>query len=43
MLKVCPYTLTGNGKLKAVAQLSQWLPVSVTPGVIVFPVVVLVK
>ena len=39
-LKVCPYTLTGNGNVIAVTQSSQWLVVSVVPGVIVFPVVV---
>ena len=39
-LKVCPYTLTGNASVIAVAQSSQWLVVSVVPGVIVLPVVV---
>jgi len=38
-----PYTLTGNGKVIAVVQSSQWLPVSTTPNVIVLPVVVEVK
>jgi hypothetical protein len=36
-----PYTLTGKGRLMSVLQSSQWLPVSVPPGVIV-PVVVVV-
>jgi len=40
VVKVCPYTLAGNGKLITVAQSSQWFPVSVVPGVMVFPVVV---
>ena len=39
-LKVCPYTLTRNGNVIAVTQSSQWLVVSVVPGVIVLPVVV---
>jgi hypothetical protein len=39
-LKVCPYTLTGNGKAILVLQSSQWFPVSVVPGMIVLPVVV---
>jgi hypothetical protein len=43
LLKVCPYTVTGNGNVIRVTQSSQWFPVSVTPGTIVFPVVVLVK
>jgi hypothetical protein len=34
-----PYTLTGNGKVTCVVQSSQWLPISVPPGVIV-PVLV---
>jgi hypothetical protein len=36
-----PYTLTGNGRVMSVVQSSQWLPISVPPGVIV-PVVVAV-
>ena len=40
-LKVCPYTLTGNGNVIAVTQSSQWLPVSVVPATIA-PVLVLV-
>ena len=39
-LKLCPYTLTENGNVIAVTQSSQWFPVSVVPGVSVFPVVV---
>jgi hypothetical protein len=35
VLKVCPYTLTGNGSEMLVEQSSQWLPVSVVPAVIV--------
>jgi hypothetical protein len=42
VLNVWPYTLTGNGNVIAVVQSSQWLVVSVVPGVIVFPVVVVV-
>src|SRR6478672_5987771 len=30
-----PYTLTGKGRLICVLQSSQWLPISVPPGVIV--------
>src|SRR5215475_584869 len=37
-----PYTDTGNGKVTGVAQSSQWLPASVTPGTIVWPVCVFV-
>ena len=36
-----PYTLTGKGRVMSVVQSSQWLPISVPPGVIV-PVVVAV-
>jgi hypothetical protein len=43
VLKVCPYTLTGNGSEIVVLQSSQWFVVSVVPGVIVLPVVVLTE
>jgi hypothetical protein len=36
-----PYTLIGKGRVMSVVQSSQWLPISVPPGVIVpVPVVV---
>ncbi len=38
-----PYTVTGNGKLTSVAQSSQWFPTSVVPGMIDWPVCVVVR
>jgi hypothetical protein len=33
-INVCPYTPTGNGSKMVEKQSSQWLPMSVSPGVI---------
>src|SRR4051795_6320428 len=33
-----PYTVTGNGSVTLVIQSSQWLPMSLVPGIIVAPV-----